>query len=675
MTTPKRDLFDIFTRRALFVSAGGAVAVAAIGARLAWLQAQDVFDHEYSKAAASNRFDLRPIVPARGVIFDRFGDALALASKDYRVLIVPEEADDLQDTIEALGALLGMNPDVVARRIRDAENRRPFDEVLIKNGLEWPQFAAVNVRLPELKGVRAAVGEQRYYPYKSAFAHPIGYVQKPSQMEIDKVEAADREAAGMPVKAQPGEKWDSPHARYLRNPDVRIGKAGIEAALENQLQGQPGWLQVEVNATGRVVSEVTKEAKPTVQGASVVLTIDAELQRLAMERMADQSGAAVVMDIVTGEIIVMASAPGFDPNDFVNGISVADFKQLNEWNHKPLFHKAVTGAYNPGSTMKPTSAMAIQEAGVDPKARVNCPGYFFYGGRAFHCWQKTGHGSVDLRDAIKHSCDVYFYEMSLRAGQQRIADTARALGLGQKFDVSVPSVTSGVVPDQAWWARRRASEPWPAGMTLNTVIGQGDLVASPLQLCVMAARIAGRGRAVSPRLLREAPGFTPPPPPIQLPFAPDHFDHVIDGMIAVCNEAGGTATRAGDLRIVRDPVTGKALDAATAPRGYERIRMGGKTGSAQVRSISAAERASGVRMGSQIAWELRDNALFICFAPAEAPRYACSVVIEHGEHGSSAAAPIASDIMRAVLMRDPSKQPAMTLARATGLPVRRSAAL
>jgi penicillin-binding protein 2 len=381
-----------------------------------------------------------------------------------------------------------------------------------------------------------------------------------------------------------------------------------------------------------------------------------------MERMAGQAGATVVMDIVTGELLVLASAPGFDPNDFVNGISPAEFKVLTEDDHKPLFHKAVTGTYNPGSTMKPTTALAVQAAGVDPKARITCPGYFWYGGRAFHCWQKHGHGSIDLHGAIKQSCDVYFYNMSLRAGQQRLADTARLVGFGQKFDITVPAVSSGVVPDQAWWAKRRANEPWPLGMTLNTAIGQGDMIASPLQLCTVAARIASRGKAIMPRLVREAPSVAPAAAPTLLPIPAEHLENVIQGMIAVCNEPGGTAISGGNLSLVRDPQTGKALDAATAPPGYEKIKMAGKTGSAQVRTISAAERAGGVRMGSSIAWALRDNALFICFAPADAPRYACAVVIEHGEHGASAAAPVARDVMRATLMRDPSNQAPMTLA-------------
>jgi penicillin-binding protein 2 len=667
MSTGRRDAADVFNRRAALMLVGGAGALSVVAGRLIWLQGEDLLDQEYSKAADSNRFDLRPIVPPRGVIYDRFGEPLALASKDYRVSIVPEETENLEETIRAVGELLNMSPEAVARRIREAKNRRPFDEAPIKNGLEWPQFAAVNVRLPELKGVRAVVGEQRYYPYKSAFAHPIGYVQKPNQREIDLVEQADRRAAGLPAKALPGEKFDSPHVRYLRNPDVRVGKAGLEAQLEPIVQGEPGWRQVEVNAGGRVVNELAGVAKQPQQGSAVVLTLDAELQRLAMERMAGESGAAVMMDLATGDLLVLASSPGFDPNEFVNGIPADEFKELNDSIYKPLFHKAVTGAYNPGSTMKPTSALALLEAGVDPKDRVNCPGYFWYGGRAFHCWQKHGHGVVDMRDGVKHSCDVYFYTMSLRAGQQRIADTARALGFGQKFDVSLPpsTIASGAVPDKAWWAKRRPREPWPAGMTLNTVIGQGDLLASPLQLCVVAARIATRGRALMPRLVRDGPDIAPPAAPIQLPFAQDHFARVHDAMIGVCNEPGGTAFSFGGLGLVRDPASGRILDAATAPPGFERVQMAGKTGTAQVRSFSAAERAAGLRSGAALEWQLRDNALFICFAPTQAPRYACAVVIEHAEHAASSSGPVARDLIRAALLRDTASRPPMTLARTT----------
>lgn len=658
----RHDLNEIFTRRAWIMMFGGGIGLSAIGGRMIWLQGEDLVDQAYSKAAESNRFDLQPIVPPRGIIYDRFGDPVALASKDYRITLVPEETEDLVKTITALGELLDMPPETVARRIRDAQNRRPFDEVLIRNGLEWPQFAAVNVRLPELRGVRAQVGEQRYYPYKSAFAHPLGYVQKASQAEVDRVEIADREAAGLPAKAGPDDKFDSSHARYLRNPDVRIGKTGLEYALEKQLCGDPGYRQVEVNAHGRVINELAGIAKEAGPGSPVVLTIDGELQRVAMETMGGQSAAVVVMDITDGDVLVMASSPGFDPNEFVNGIATDKFKVLNEAKEKPLFHKCVTGTYHPGSTFKVASAMAVLAVGIDPKDTVHCGGAMYFGGRYFHCWQKHGHGQVDLRKAVKQSCDVYFYTMSLRIGQQRLADIARTLGLAQKFDVNLPSVSTGVVPDEAWWRKVRPKDPWPPGMTLNTVIGQGDVVVSPLQLCVMTARIAAKGKAVMPRLVREGVAGQKLDPFKQLAgMQQPQYEYVHEAMWAVCNEGGGTATRWGELNLARHPITGKVMDVKEAPPGSPRVRMSGKTGSAQVRSISAAERASGVREGSAIAWELRDNALFVAFAPSEAPRYAIAVVVEHGEHGSSSAAPIAHDVMRATLMRDPGNRKAMTL--------------
>jgi penicillin-binding protein 2 len=305
--------------------------------------------------------------------------------------------------------------------------------------------------------------------------------------------------------------------------------------------------------------------------------------------------------------------------------------------------------------------MAVQAAGIDPEQRVQCSGAMYYGGRYFHCWTKGGHGQVNLREAVKHSCDVYFYTMSLRIGQQKLADTARLYGLGKKFDVNLPSVMAGVIPDEAWWKKMRPKEPWPPGMTLNTVIGQGDVVVSPLQLCVMASRIAAKGKEVMPRLVRDGVVGAKAAKFGNLDVPQAHFDHVHESMWAVCNEPGGTATHWGELSLARHPITGKVVDVSEAPPGSPRVRMSGKTGSAQVRSISAAERASGVRMGESIAWELRDNALFVAFAPSDAPRYAIAVVVEHGEHGSSSAAPIAHDVMRATLMRDPATMKAMTL--------------
>ena len=666
MSTAKRDLHGVFSRRAILISGGAAMAMGAIVTRLAYLQAEDVVTETYTDEARDNRFDQRIIAPPRGILYDRFGEMLAVTSPDYRVLLIPEQVGvkNIEPTIREVGLILGMPEETVVRRIREARAAKRSDPVIIRQGLRWDEFSAVNVRLPDLPGVRAETSLVRRYPQDIAFAHPIGYVQKPNQREIDAVIA----------------EGDERRAVYLRNPDVRVGKSGLEAQLENDIHGEAGWRMVEVNASGRVINEVGGETREPKPGRGVVLTIDAECQRAAMERMAGLSGACIVMDVVTGELITLASSPGFNPNEFVNGISLARFKELNEDPYKPLFSKAVTGAYSPGSTFKICTGIAALDAGTPTNFRVNCPGYFPFGGRNFHCWQHRGHGSVDLHAAMKGSCDVYFYQAGLRAGQQRIADTARALGLGVKYDISLPSVSAGVVPDEAWWKSKRR-DPMPAGIVLNTAIGQGDLLASPLQLAVMMARVANGGMSVVPRLLREGPGVAPAPAPRSLGLNQDALKAVQYGCFGVASEPGGTSFRStGNLGLWYDPATNVTVQAEKAPPGYLQVQMGGKTGTAQVRVITAAERARGVKSNNDLDWAMRDHSLYVCYGPIHKPRYACCIVVEHGGStdrylggGSAAAAPVAADVMRLVLLRDPSNKPAATISRleaASGRPER-----
>ncbi len=666
MSTAKRDLHSVFSRRALLVSGGATVMMGAIVSRLAYLQAENAatsFARErrfgagvYDEGARDNRFDQRIIAPPRGVLYDRFGEALAVTSPDYRVTLVPEQVGrkNLEKVIAQVGEILAMQPETVARKTREALAAKQSDVVIIRQGLRWDEFSAINVRLPELPGVRAESSLVRRYPQDIAFAHPIGYVQKPNQREIDTVLAAG----------------DQRRAVYLRNPDVRVGKSGLEASLENDIHGEAGWRMVEVNAAGRVVNELGGETRDPKPGRGVVLTIDAEVQRAAMERMAGLSGACVVMDVLTGDLIAMASSPGFNPNEFVNGISTARFKELNEDPYKPLFHKAVTGAYSPGSTFKICTGIAALDAGVPTSYRVNCPGYFPFGGRNFHCWQRKGHGSVDMHAAMKGSCDCYFYQVALRAGQQSLADHARMLGLGVKYDIGVPSVSPGVVPDKAWWESKRR-DPMPAGIVLNTAIGQGDLLASPLQLAVMMARVANGGLEVKPRLVREGPGVGPLEKPRQLPINQEALKAVLFGCFGVASEPGGTSYRStGNLGLWYDPATNAVTESPTQPPGLLQVQMGGKTGTAQVRAITAAERARGVKSNNKLEWRMRDHALYVCYGPVHKPRYACAIVIEHGGSdevrfpgtagyiggGSAAAAPIAADVMRLVMLKDPSSR-------------------
>jgi penicillin-binding protein 2 len=365
----------------------------------------------------------------------------------------------------------------------------------------------------------------------------------------------------------------------------------------------------------------------------------------------------------------MASAPSFDPNLFVNGIDYTTFAALNTDEKKPLFNKATSGTYPPGSTFKTMVAIAAKQAGVDDDWHVNCPGYFSYGGRDFHCWRHGGHGSINLHRAIRESCDVYFYNAALRAGPDRIAGVARAFGLGVAHDITLPNVMAGLVPDPQWWQSHR-HEQWSGGLTLNYGIGQGSLLVTPLQLCCQAARIANDGKAVRPRLVLEAPGVVAPgPPPTMAGIAAEHLAAVRAGMFGVCNEGGGTAIRAGLMIGLSRRPDGVIVDNAHAPPGSTPVQIAGKTGTSQVRIITAAERARGVINNANLPWALRDNALFISFGPFDNPRYACAVVIEHGGHTNPEfdAPVIAARVLRETFLRDPANRAA---ARLAGAPLR-----
>jgi penicillin-binding protein 2 len=671
MSTAKRDLHGVFNRRAILISGGAMTMMGAITARLAYLQAENAATSFvrskklgagiYDEEARANAFDQRIVVAPRGVLYDRFGEALAVTSPDYRVAFVKEQIppDRIEATIREVGAILGMTEEQIQRRLRQTREAKRSDLIIVKQGLRWDEFSAVNVRLPELAGMRAEASLIRRYPQDIAFAHPIGYVSKPSQREIDATIA----------------EGDERRAVYLRNPDVRVGKSGLEVTLEDEIHGEAGWRMVEVNAAGRVINEVGGETRDPKPGQGVVLTIDAECQRAAMERMAGLSGACVIMDVTNGEIITLASSPGFNPNEFVNGISLARFKELNDDPYKPLFHKAVSGAYSPGSTFKICTGIAALDAGLPSNFRVNCPGYYPFGGRNFHCHKHGGHGTVDLHNAMKGSCDVFFYQAGLRAGAQSLADHARMLGLGQKYDIGVPSVATGIVPDEAWWKSRRR-DPMPAGNVLNTSIGQGDLLASPLQLAVMMSRVANGGLEVVPTLVREGPGAKESKRPRQLPINQEALKQVLFGCFGVASEPGGTSFRStGNLGLWYDPADNSIVESPTQPPGRLQVQIGGKTGTAQVRAITAAERARGVKSNNQLEWRMRDHALYVCYGPVHKPRYACAIIIEHGGSdevrfpgtagyiggGSAAAAPVAADVMRLVLLRDPANRKAASI--------------
>ena len=598
-----------FTRRALMMGGGGALAFLGLGARLYSLQVLET--ERYQLLSDDNQFNYHMLPPSRGRVLDRFGLPIAENRDSYRVLLVPERAGDVEAALADLSHYLPLSPyehDRVMRAVRRGER---FNAVTVKDDLDWETFSSINLHAPDLVGVTPDVGEVRSYPYGPSFAHVLGYVQTPNDNDIAN---------------------DDPDAeRLLRHPGFRVGKTGVEIAQEQELRGAAGALKVEVDHLGRVIRELPDQSSIPQQGQDVVLTLDTDIQRFAMERLGDQCGAAVTIDVQTGELISLVSTPSFDPNLFVGGISSANYSALRDNDHRPLFNKAIQGTYPPGSTFKAVVAAAALEYGVTtPAETVRCTGSVRLGNREFHCWRRQGHGIVDLRDAIKKSCDIYFYEIAERLGIDRIHEMGRRFGLGEHFDLGIAGVASGLMPSPQW-KRSRRDEGWSTGDTYNTGIGQGFTLASPLQLAVMTARLAS-GRMVEPTLFRNA--MSPPAPHIGV--SDETMIEVRDGLRSVVEEPGGTSFSLQGL-------------------GIDGVEMAGKTGTAQVYSITAAEREAGVRSQEDLPWRLRDHGLFVCYAPADDPKYAVVVVIEHGG-GSSAATRPARDILRRVVARDPSSR-------------------
>ena len=518
--------------------------------------------------------------------------------------MVREQAEDPEEVLARLATIINLPPDQAERALREMKSRSAFVPVVVTEYLTWDDVVRVSANAPILPGVIPEVGLSRFYPHGGDTGHVVGYVGPVSESDLAKIENPD------PV---------------LQIPRFQIGKTGVEQRLEADLRGAAGTLKIEVSAAGRVMRELGRVEGTA--GQDIHLTLDEGVQTFAMQRMAGESAAAVVIDVSNGDIIALASSPGFDPNKFVFGIASPDWNALLNDEYRPLAAKAVTGAYPPGSTFKPVVAMAAMAAGVmRPGDRVSCGGSVRLGNRRFHCWKRGGHGSVDLRGGLAQSCDVYFYEMARRAGADNIAAMARRLGMGYQHDLPLPAVSAGLMPDRAWKQANRG-ESWGIGDSFNYGIGQGFTLASPLQLAVMSARVA-TGTEVTPRMIKAVGGVpVPAPPPAPLGLDLDQLRAVQDGMFAVSNE--GTAYRS---RIV-DPA----------------MLMAGKTGTSQVRNITAAERAAGVTKNDQLPWGRRDHALFIAYAPYDRPRYAIAQIVEHGGGGSAVAAPIARDILARAL--------------------------
>ena len=574
------DSLKSFRRRAFFISALQAVLLSVLGARLAWLQI--VKGEKYHTLSEKNRIDLKMLAPIRGDIIDRTGQKLVVNDDNYRVVVVPEQAQDLEATLWKLADYITLDERRIRKILRQAKRHARYLPLEVKDQLTWKEVAAIEVNLPDFAGVSVEVGDIRQYEFAEAFAHVTGYVGVVNKSEL---------ASG---------------DRVLRLPGFRIGKDGLEKFYDLDMRGKAGQAQVEVNVVGREVRELARVA-PTV-GKEITLSLDAELQLYAYERLSKEvSASAVVMDVHSGAVYSMASYPSFDPNLFTRGLPLDVWEEWRTNPGHPLTNKTVSGQYPPGSTFKMITALAgLQTGKINPRDTQHCSGHYDFGRDRFHCWKRAGHGNMNLINALGQSCDTYFYKYSTEIGIDRISEVARQFGLGDKLG-----------------------------------IGQGYLLTTPLQLAVMTSRLVNGGYAVEPWLTglvgqesRHLERWE------KMHVAPAHLNVLRQGMENVMFGSRGTAR----AMQIEDP----------------NFAFAGKTGTSQVRRISAEQRSSGMSQ-AELDWKHRHHALFVGYAPYKNPRYACAVVVEHGGSGTAAAAPVARDLLLMAQRINPAAKPLISM--------------
>ena len=596
-----------FTRRAMILGTGKILVFGVLASRLAYLQI--IEQKNFQTLSDKNRISLRLLPAQRGEIMDRFGVPLAINRQDFRAFLVPEQSKDIEEVIARLSRLILISKEEKEEILFRISKCRPFMPILIKKNLTWDEMAKIELNLPDLAGVSMTEGQIRSYPLGTATAHIVGYVGRVSKAEL----------TNDPVMNIPG---------------FRIGKTGIEKKYDTKLQGKVGRVQAEVNVVGREIRELTHTKGK--KGHRLTLTLDAGLQMQCQEYIArETSSAAVVMDADNGEVYALCSHPSFDPNLFSSGLPADLWEELLANPANPLTNKAVSGQYPPGSTFKMVTALAGLESGeVNTATRVYCPGHYILGKAKFHCWKSQGHGSVNMVMALRESCDTFFYEISKRVGINDIAKTARRLGLGEKLDFDIPGESKGLIPDRAW-KKKRYKQKWRQGETLISAIGQGYVLTTPLQLATMTARLVNGGKAVKPILIRSIgteKNKTHEWP--EMNFHKPYLNLIQKGMMEVVNDKRGTGHGS---RITEKPYS-----------------MGGKTGTSQVRRITAAQRREGIK-NEDLPWKFRHHALFVGYAPLKKPKYVVAVIVEHGIGGARAAAPIARDILLAAQKRNPRK--------------------
>ncbi len=599
------DKGKVLIRRSLIMALIKFLLLMVIIVRLYYLQVYQA--DRYKTLADENRISTRLLVPPRGIIYDRNGVTIASNQQNFQALIVAEQAPNVQETLDAFKKIMPLSAAEEERIKKDLKRNRSFVPIKIRDNLSWEEVSKIQLNAPDLPGIVIDEGLTRYYPFGAAMTHILGYVSSVSDKDVK----------------------DDP---LLEVPGFKIGKSGIEKYLEKDLRGESGNLKLEVNAYGRIMKEI--ERVDGIPGKDVQLTIDSRLQQKAFELFGEESGAAVLLDVHTGEILAFVSAPSFDPNMMTQGLSTKDWNALLHNERNPLTDKAISGQYSPGSTFKMIVALAALEAGIiKPETRTYCAGKMFLGNHAFHCWKKEGHGHLNVVEALQHSCDIFFYETAQKLGIEKIADMARRFGLGSKINVGLENEKAGLIPDKEW-KLKRFGEPWQQGESLISGIGQGYILTTPLQLATMTARLVNGGYEIKPTFLKVSDKEKNKIKKIDV--SPANLELVKEGMYAVVNKPGGTAWR--------------------SQFDYHGERMGGKTGTTQVRRITMKERREGIKKESELPWRLRNHALFVGYAPHDNPKYAVAVLVEHGGGGSSVAAPLAGKILKEAVMLDPTRE-------------------
>ena len=614
----------LISRRMFILSTLKIAVFVSIISRLFYLQISE--NIKYRSLSDKNRLREWKITPQRGIIEDYFGKKIAQNTQVFQLHMIPEDVPNLEELFFKLSKIIDFNERKRINLIKRLKKRKPWETIIVSDNLSWDEFSRLNLFLHEIQGIKPVVAVARKYIEDGSSSHVIGYVSDTSVKDLE----------------------NSKLLREINVPGLKTGKNGLEKSLNEPMIGKPGLQRFEVNAYGKRIKEL-KFVEGTV-GKNFRTTLDQEVQKFASELMKDKSGSVCVMDIYTGDIVSMVSSPTFDPNKFVHGISLEDWQGLIEDTKKPLINKSIAGLYPPGSTIKPIVALsALENDVISPKFVVECTGSIELYGHKYHCWKEKGHGFMGLRNAIKQSCDVYFYEVSRRLGVDRLSVTAKQFGFGKKVLNSFIEERSGVVPNTKW-KLKNIGKGWVLGETLITGIGQGYFQSTPIQLCLMMAQLANGGYEIKPRIIDDKYALQS-----TIDAWREEFTSKNNNSINITNsDLKKLYGNQENIKFILDALYG----ATNEPMGTSyRSRLtkpeyvyAGKTGTSQIRTITEEERELKLK-NKDLPYEKRDHALFVAFAPYKNPRYSISVVIEHGGTGSSAAAPIAKKVIKKVLER------------------------